>query len=122
MDLTGLLSQHQVGSIPAAEIKGGNIVDKEMNRFQKKHINKYLKENRMTLDEIQQAFLDSFTMNQLSNMEIASLLVSVMRNTLQQPANASLLREQVGIDPDKLGIDAVTEVMGLLAKEFVKTL
>lgn len=97
-------------------------MDKEMNRFQKKHINNYLKENRMTLDEIQQAFLDSFTMNQLSNMEIASLLVSVMRNTLQQPPNASLLKEQVGIDPDKLGIDAVTEVMGLLAKEFVKTL
>lgn len=94
----------------------------DINRIQKKHIDKYIKDNRMTLDEIQQTFLDVFTINQLSNMEIASLLVSVMRNTLQRPHNAEMMREQMGVDPDKLGVDAVTELMALFTKEYVKTL
>lgn len=93
-----------------------------MNRIQKKHIDKYIKDNQMTLDEIQQAFMDAFTINQLSNMEIASLLVSVMRNTLQRPHNAEMMKQQMGIDPDKLGVDAVTELMALFTKEYVKTL
>lgn len=90
-----------------------------MNRLQKKHIKEYLDENRMSMDEIQQAFLDSFTMNQVSNEEAAALFVSLMRNMLLMPHNAAQL-EELDIDPKKLSVDAITELIGVLAKEYIK--
>ena len=90
-----------------------------MNRFQKKHIKEYLDDNKMSLDEIQQAFLDSFTMNQISNEEAAALFVSLMRNMMVMPHNAQQLKD-LGIDPTKLSIDTATELINVWAKQYVK--
>lgn len=90
-----------------------------MNRFQKKHIKEYLDDNKMSLDEIQQAFLDSFTMNQVSNEEAAALFVSLMRNMMVMPHNAEQLKD-LGIDPTKLSIDTATELINMWAKQYVK--
>lgn len=92
-----------------------------MNSIQEKHIKEYLDKNKMSLDEIQQAFLDSFTMNQVSNEEAAALMVSIMRNMMQMPHNAEQLGE-LGIDPHKLSIDAVTQMMAIWCKEYAKSL
>lgn len=90
-----------------------------MNRFQKKHIKEYLDENKMSLDEIQQAFLDSFTMNQVSNEEAAALFVSLIRNMMVMPHNAQQLKD-LGIDPTRLSIDTATELINVWAKQYVK--
>lgn len=90
-----------------------------MNRFQKKHIKEYLDKNKMSLDEIQQAFLDSFTMNQVSNEEAAALFVSLMRNMMVMPHNAQQLKD-LGIDPTRLSIDTATELINVWAKQYVK--
>ncbi|ATO46102.1 hypothetical protein C5L30_000246 [Companilactobacillus farciminis] len=90
-----------------------------MNRFQKKHIKEYLDDNKMSLDEIQQAFLDSFTMNQVSNEEAAALFVSLIRNMMVMPHNAQQLKD-LGIDPTKLSIDTATELINVWAKQYVK--
>lgn len=90
-----------------------------MNRFQKKHIKEYLDDNKMSLDEIQQAFLDSFTMNQVSNEEAAALFVSLMRNMMVMPHNAQQLKD-LGIDPTRVSIDTATELINVWAKQYVK--
>lgn len=90
-----------------------------MNRFQKKHIKEYLDDNKMSLDEIQQAFLDSFTMNQVSNEEAAALFVSLMRNMMVMPHNAQQLKD-LGIDPTRLSIDTATELINVWAKQYAK--
>lgn len=90
-----------------------------MNRFQKKHIKEYLDDNKMSLDEIQQAFLDSFTMNQVSNEEAAALFVSLIRNMMVMPHNAQQLKD-LGIDPTRLSIDTATELINVWAKQYVK--
>ncbi|KRK79463.1 hypothetical protein FD03_GL000593 [Companilactobacillus nodensis DSM 19682 = JCM 14932 = NBRC 107160] len=92
-----------------------------MNNIQEKHIKEYLDKNKMSLDEIQQAFLDSFTMNQVSNEEAAALMVSIMRNMMQMSHNADQLNE-LGIDPHKLSIDDVTQMMSIWCKEYAKSL
>ncbi len=73
----------------------------------------------MSLDEIQQAFLDSFTMNQVSNEEAAALFVSLIRNMMVMPHNAQQLKD-LGIDPTKLSIDTATELINVWAKQYVK--
>ncbi|WP_125707514.1 hypothetical protein [Companilactobacillus zhongbaensis] len=90
-----------------------------MNRFQKKHIKEYLDDNKMSLDEIQQVFLDSFTMNQVSNEEAAALFVSLIRNMMVMPHNAQQLKD-LGIDPTRLSIDTATELINVWAKQYVK--
>lgn len=92
-----------------------------MNRFQSRKIKGYLNDNRMSLDELQQGFVDALTINQLTNAEASALFIAIMRNIMQRPHNAEQLKT-MGIDPTKLGIDAVTELMVLWAKEYVKTL
>lgn len=92
-----------------------------MNSVQEKHIKEYLDKNKMSLDEIQQAFLDSFTMNQVSNEQAAALMVSIMRNMMQMPHNAEQLNE-LGIDPHKLSVDAVTQMIAIWCKEYAKSL
>jgi len=92
-----------------------------MNSVQEKHIKEYLDKNKMSLDEIQQAFLDSFTMNQVSNEQAAALMVSIMRNMMQMPHNAEQLNE-LGIDPHKLSIDTVAQMIAIWCKEYAKSL
>lgn len=93
----------------------------ELNRTQRKHIDEYLNNNKLSLDEIQQAFIDSFTLNKVTNEQAAALFVSIMRNTLQMSHNAAQLNE-IGIDSTKLSIDVVTELINVWAKEFAKQL
>lgn len=93
----------------------------ELNRTQRKHIDEYLNNNKLSLDEIQQAFIDSFTLNKVTNEQAAALFVSIMRNMLQMSHNAAQLNE-IGIDSTKLSIDVVTELINVWAKEFAKQL
>jgi len=90
-----------------------------MNRYQAKHIKQYLNDNRMSLDDIQQAFLDSFTMNQISNEEAAALFVSLMRNMMLMPHNASQL-QALGIEPKTMSVDSITELISVWAKQYIK--
>lgn len=90
-----------------------------MNSIQSKKIKKYLKENRQSTDEMQQVMLDMFTMNQVTNMEAAALMVSVMRNLMNFPHNAEQLKA-LGIDASKLGVDGTAELIVMWAREYAK--
>lgn len=92
-----------------------------MNRFQKQKIDQYLKEHKQSLDDIQQAFIDALTINQVSNEQAAALMVAIMRNLMLMPHNAKQL-QALGIEPSKLSIDAVTELINVWAREYAKSL
>lgn len=98
-----------------------------MNRYQSKQIHKYIKENRMTDDDIMRSIIDACTINQLTLAEISAIMTAAMRNLLLMQDSAvlnELLAQLVsagaleGADASHLSVKAVTTLQALLTNSY----
>lgn len=93
---------------------------KELNNIQSKKILKYIEENKMSLDEIQQHFLDVMMINGMTNNEVAALLFSIMRNVLATESNKKALNAMGINNVNQLGVTGVLEVQKLMIDGYNK--
>ncbi|WP_100065121.1 hypothetical protein [Miniphocaeibacter massiliensis] len=77
------------------------------------------KEKQNKIDKLHQHILDGALLNELTNMEVASLLTSVMRNILIMKRNSQLLNN-MGVDITKLTPEVVTLIQKIWTEEYIK--
>ncbi len=81
-------------------------------------IQKVLRQNKKSLDEIQQHVYDVIILNQLTNSEVAALFTALLKEILTTPHNLDLL-ERIGIDSGKLNPETVTKIQQVLTEEWL---
>lgn len=72
------------------------------------------------LDQIQDLLISTFNMYGLKMDEVAALLFSVMKNSLEQDFNKRILEEKFKIDVTKLDAKSLLEVQHALLVSYVE--
>ncbi|MGT2911367.1 hypothetical protein ACVR1I_06585 [Streptococcus cameli] len=88
------------------------------NSVTEKKISKLLRENKKSMDEIQQHIYDTIILNQLTTGEVAALFTSLMRQVLTTSHNQALL-DRLGLDSGKLNPEAISQIQMLLTIEWL---
>lgn len=92
---------------------------KELNRFQKRKIDEFVKDQKKDLDEMQQHIYDMVTLYGLTNAEVAALLTSIMIQVLKGDNNKKYL-EQMNLTPDTLGLKSTLLIQEILTDQYAK--
>lgn len=92
---------------------------KELNRFQERKIDEFVKSQDKDLDEMQQHIYDMVTMYGLTNSEVAALLTSIMIQVLSGDNNKKYL-DKLNLTPDTLGLKATLLIQEILTDEYAK--
>ncbi|HEL2723722.1 TPA: hypothetical protein ACIRLU_000261 [Streptococcus suis] len=88
------------------------------NKVAEKKISDYLKQNKQSLDEINQHIYDVIAINRLTNSEVAALFTGLMRQVLSSEHNTKLL-SNLGIQIGQLNPELTTKIQQILTEEWL---
>ncbi|HFU4464338.1 TPA: hypothetical protein ACGO9X_001643 [Streptococcus suis] len=89
-----------------------------VNKVTKKKLHDYLKQNKQSLDEINQHIYDIITINRLTNSEVAALFTGLMRQVLLSEHNTKLL-SNLGIQIGQHNPELTTKIQQILTEEWL---